>query len=169
MIIDEALLLSSHNIGFPGEIRKYESLVKENMYTDSLHPRTNPLLQYIYCVILDKQDVQINIFSSPVPIRLLGELILLACIIRPSIHYPSTFLNDFSIREMELKFPRNAHNISLYKNYVFYYHSWCAFIAMATWSFHRLIMGKVKEGLFFYLLGDSLIKHIQKCYLVISM
>ena len=36
---------------------------------------------------------------------------------------------------------------------------------MATSSFHRLIMGKVKVGLYFYLTADILAKGLQKCSL----
>ena len=34
---------------------------------------------------------------------------------------------------------------------------------MATYSFHRPIMGKVKVGLYFYLIVDILTKVFQKC------
>ena len=40
----------------------------------------------------------------------------------------------------------------------FYCHCSCAFVPMATYSFHRLIMGKVKVGLYFYLTADILTK-----------
>ena len=60
---------------------------------------------------------------------------------------------------------RNVHNISLYKNYVFYCRCTCTFVAMATYNFHRLIMGKVKVGLYFYLTVDILTKVFQKCSL----
>ena len=70
-----------------------------------------------------------------------------------------------AIRGMKLKLCRNVHNISLYKNYVFYCRCSCAFIAMATYNFHRLIMGKVKVGLYFYLTADILTKVFQKCSL----
>ena len=55
---------------------------------------------------------------------------------------------------MKLKLRRNVHNISLYKNYVFYCYCSFAFVAMATYSFNRLIMGRVKVGLYFYLIAD---------------
>ena len=64
---------------------------------------------------------------------------------------------------MMLQLCRNVHNISLHKNCVFYCRCSCAFVAMATCSFHRLIMGKVKVGLCFYLTADILTKKIQKC------
>ena len=66
-----------------------------------------------------------------------------------------------AIRGMKLKLYRNVHNISLYKNFVFCVHCSCAFVAMATYNFHRLIMGKV--GLYFYLTVDILTKVFQKC------
>ena len=40
-----------------------------------------------------------------------------------------------------------------------------AFIAMAILSFHWLIMGKGKTGLYCYLTVDILIKILQKCFL----
>ena len=36
---------------------------------------------------------------------------------------------------------------------------------MASYNFHRLIMGKVKVGLYFYLIADILTKVLQKCSL----
>ena len=66
---------------------------------------------------------------------------------------------------MKLKLCRNVHNISLYKNCVFYCRCSCAFVAMATYSFHILIMGKVKVALYFYLIADILTKKFQKCSL----
>ena len=65
----------------------------------------------------------------------------------------------------KLKLCRNVHNISLYNNYVFYCRCYCAFFAMATFSFHRLIMGQMKVGLYFYLIADILTKVFQKCSL----
>ena len=53
--------------------------------------------------------------------------------------------------EMKLKLCRNVHNISFYKNYVLYCRCSCAFVAMAAYSFHRLLMGKVKVGLYCYI------------------
>ena len=38
-------------------------------------------------------------------------------------------------------------------------------VAMATYSFHRLIMGKVKIGNFYCLIGDNRILFLQKCLL----
>ena len=36
---------------------------------------------------------------------------------------------------------------------------------MATYSFHRLIMGKVEIGNFYYFIGDNRILFLQKCLL----
>ena len=69
------------------------------------------------------------------------------------------------ITRMKLKFCRNYHNISLYKTYVFNCCCLCAFVAMATYNFHRLIMGKVKGGLYFYPTADILTEVFQKCSL----
>ena len=38
-------------------------------------------------------------------------------------------------------------------------------VAMATYSFNRLIMGKVEIGNFFCLMGDNRILFLQKCLL----
>ena len=66
-------------------------------------------------------------------------------------------ISSETIWGMKLKFYRNVHNICLYKN--------CVFIAVAPvlsslWqqSFHRLIMGKGKVGLYFDLNADILTK-----------
>ena len=48
-----------------------------------------------------------------------------------------------------LKHCRNVHKISHYKNCVFYCRCSYTFVAMATKSFHRLIMGKLKVGFYF--------------------
>ena len=61
-----------------------------------------------------------------------------------------------AIRGMKLKLCRNVHNISLYKKFVFYCRCSCAFIAMATLSFHWLITRKVKVGLYCYLTAGIL-------------
>ena len=38
-------------------------------------------------------------------------------------------------------------------------------VAMATYSFHRLIMGKVEIGNFYHLIGDNRFLFLQKCLL----
>ena len=38
-------------------------------------------------------------------------------------------------------------------------------VAMATYSFNRLIMGKVEIGNFYCLIGDNIILFLQKCLL----
>ena len=65
--------------------------------------------------------------------------------------YWKVFFSE-AIRGMKLKLCRNVHNISFYKMYVFYCRCLCAFVTMATYSFHRLIMGKVKVGLYHFVL-----------------
>ena len=46
-------------------------------------------------------------------------------------------------------------------NCVFYCCCACGFVDMATLSFHRFIMGKVKVGLYFYLMLGILTKALQ--------
>ena len=47
-----------------------------------------------------------------------------------------------------------------------FYSGWIrTLVAMATYSFHRLIMGKVEIGKFYYLIGDNRILFLQKCLL----
>ena len=48
---------------------------------------------------------------------------------------------------------------------IFYCRLSCAFVGMATYSFLRFIMGKVKIGFYFYLTADILTKVFQKCSL----
>ena len=62
---------------------------------------------------------------------------------------------------MKLKLSINVCVIIIYMNYVFYCYCACGFVAMATLSFHRFIMGKVKVGLYFYLILDILTKALQ--------
>ena len=69
-----------------------------------------------------------------------------------------------AMRGMKLKLCRNDHNISLYKK-CFYCRCSCTFVAMVTYSFYRLIMGKVKVDLYFYLIADILTNVLQKCSL----
>ena len=76
----------------------------------------------------------------------------------------STIFSE-AIRGMKLKLCINVHKISLYINYVFYCRCSCAFIATVTYSFRRLIMGKVKVGLYFYLIADILTKVFLNCSL----
>ena len=69
------------------------------------------------------------------------------------------------MRRMKLKLGLLAKDIALYKSYVFYYGQKRTLVAMATYSFHRLIMGKVKTGNFYCLIGDNRILFLQKCLL----
>ena len=45
--------------------------------------------------------------------------------------YSNIFFSE-AIKEMNMKLCRNVHNISLYKNYVFYCRCSSAFVAMTT-------------------------------------
>ena len=67
------------------------------------------------------------------------------------------------IRGMKLKFYINVCVIIqvVLHNFVFYCCWACGFIAMATLSFHRFIMGNVKVGLNLYLTLGSLTKTLQ--------
>ena len=56
-----------------------------------------------------------------------------------------------AISGMKLKLCINIHDISLYINFIFYCRCPCAFVAMAIWSFHRLIMEKVEIGIYLLL------------------
>ena len=57
------------------------------------------------------------------------------------------FLNLLeTIRGMKLKLGIHALDISFYINYVFYSSRIRTLVAMATYIFHRLIIGKVKIG-----------------------
>ena len=58
-----------------------------------------------------------------------------------------------------------AKDIALYKSYVFYSGRIRTLVAMATYSFHRLIMGKAEIGNFYCLIGDNRILFLQKCLL----
>ena len=66
---------------------------------------------------------------------------------------------------MKLKLGILAYDIALYKSYVFYSGRIRTLVAMATYSFHRFIMGKVEIGNFFCLIGDNRILFLQKCLL----
>ena len=53
----------------------------------------------------------------------------------------------------------------LLQSYVFYFGRIRTLVAMATYSFHRLIMGKVEIGNFYCLIWDNRILFLQKCLL----
>ena len=69
---------------------------------------------------------------------------------------------------MKLKLGILAKDIALYKSYVFYSGRIRTLVAMATYSFHRLIMGKVEIGNFYCLLGIIEFYFYKKCLLNIS-
>ena len=58
----------------------------------------------------------------------------------------SKFFFPETVRRMKLKRGILAKDIDLYKNYDFYSGWIRTLVAMATYSFHRLIMGKVEIG-----------------------
>ena len=66
---------------------------------------------------------------------------------------------------MKLKLGILAKDIALYKSYVFNSGRIRTLVAMATLSFHRLIMGKAEIGNFYCLIGDNRILFLQKCLL----
>ena len=76
--------------------------------------------------------------------------------------YSKIFSSEI-VREMKLKLCNHVHDISFYIEYVFYCCCRCTFLAMATKSFHRLIMGKVEIGIYFCVTGDILTNVLQKC------
>ena len=55
---------------------------------------------------------------------------------------------------MKLKLGIHAQDISLFKSCVFYFGRIRTLVAMATYSSHRLIMGKEEIDNFFCLIGD---------------
>ena len=74
----------------------------------------------------------------------------------------SKIISSEAIRGMKLKLCRNVHNINLYKNMFFIA---VAQVLSSLWQlkiFQRLIMGKVKVGLYFYFAVDILTKVLQK-------
>ena len=49
---------------------------------------------------------------------------------------------------------------------MYFYSGWIRTqVAVATYSFHRLIIGKVEIGNFYYLIGDNRILFLHKCLL----
>ena len=77
----------------------------------------------------------------------------------------SKFFFSEIMRRMKLKLGILAKDIALYKSYVFYSGRIRTLVSMATYSFHRLIMGKVEIGNFYCLIGDNRILFLQKCLL----
>ena len=69
------------------------------------------------------------------------------------------------VRRMKLILGILAKDIALYKSYDFYSCWIRTLVAMATYSFHRLIMGKVEIGNFYCLIGDNRILFLHKCLL----
>ena len=77
------------------------------------------------------------------------------------------YSNFFSkiVRRMKLKLSILTKDIALYKSYVFYSGRIRTLVAMATYSFNRLIMGKVEIGNFYCLIVDNRILFLQKSLL----
>ena len=74
------------------------------------------------------------------------------------------FLSE-TVRRMKLKLGILAKDIALYKTYVFTFQSDKNSGYYGTYSFHRLIMGKVELRNFYCLIGDDRILFLQKCLL----
>ena len=70
-----------------------------------------------------------------------------------------------TIRRMKLKLGIHAKDISLYKSCVFYSGLIRTLVAMATYSSHRLIMGKLEIDSFCCLTGDICFVFSQICLL----
>ena len=66
---------------------------------------------------------------------------------------------------IKLKLCRIVHNISLYENIIFYCRCLSTLVAMATLIFHGLKMGKMKIGIYCYLIADIMTEAFQKCLL----
>ena len=66
---------------------------------------------------------------------------------------------------MKLKLGIHAKDISLYKSCAFYSGLIRTLVAMASYSSHRLIMGKEEIDNFFCLIGDIWNFFLQKCLL----
>ena len=76
--------------------------------------------------------------------------------------YSKIFSSEI-VRGIKLKLCIHSHDISFYIKYVFYCRCPCAFVAMATESFHRLIRVKVEIGIYFWFTATILTKVSQKC------
>ena len=74
--------------------------------------------------------------------------------------YSKIFFSEV-MKGIKLKLCIDICVIILYIKYIFYCCCTCGFVAMATLSFHRFIMGKVKVGLSFYLNLGILTKALQ--------
>ena len=127
-----------------------------------------------FCVTADilTKNLQKCSWSSPLPtIWILSKSLIL---IGGHGNRKAKFLKKHSkiffleaIWGMKLKFCIHVHDISLYINYVLYYCCPFAFVAIATWSFDRLIMGKVEIGICFCITADILREVLQKCFGVV--
>ena len=117
-----------------------------------------------FCVTVDilTKVLQKRSWNSPLPtIGILSKsLILIGCHGNrkakfSKIKYSKIFFSE-AIRGMKLKLCINVHDISLYINYIFYCRCPSAFVAMATFHIHVLIMGKVEIGFYLCVTADIL-------------
>ena len=114
-------------------------------------------LGYIYVLIV----FCLFVFLAHLSRRLIGELLVYRGIRRPSVrrqHFQTT-------SSLKPKLGIHAEDISLYINCVFHSGRIRTLVAMATYSSHRLIMGKEEIDNFFCLIGDILKFFLQKCLL----
>ena len=74
------------------------------------------------------------------------------------------FFFSETVRGMKLKLDIHAQDISLYKSCVFHFGRIRTLVAMATYSSHRLIMGKVEIDNLFCHIGDIWIFFYRNVY-----
>ena len=113
------------------------------------------LIADILTKVLQKCSWSSLIFLLCKPYEFLSKsLILIGCHGNRMLNFRKKYSKIFFsevIRVMKLKLCINICVIILYINCVFYCCCPCGFVAMATLSFHRFIIRKVKVGLYFYL------------------
>ena len=93
--------------------------------------------------------VELLIFLAHLSRTLIGELIVYIGIRRPTVRRPSTFSNDISPEAVRpilsiLQTMSSHLQVGGTRSYVFYSSMIRTLVAMVTYSFHRLIMGKVE-------------------------
>ena len=78
--------------------------------------------------------------------------------------------NSEAISGMKLKLCRNVYSINRYKNIVFFFYCCClcSLVAMATKSFHRLRMGKMKIGFSCCLIAGNLTEFFSEFFVEFS-
>ena len=117
-------------------------------------------------------NLQLRLLLAHLSQRLIGELIVYTGIRRPSVRpssvRPSTFSNDISSEAVRPIFSilHTKHlQVGGTKSCVFYSGRIRTLVAMATYSFHRLIMEKVEICIFFLSQWRYLEFFLQKCLL----